>query len=99
MSQSPAPTAEKPAKAPIRWRKRLNRTAAALTHTVFVLVIVLAFIRGGEPQATVKQSARLAEPPAPMLTPPPPEPAPQRTAALPETPQERPEQIAAPQST
>jgi hypothetical protein len=98
MSESPAPSADKPAKAPVRWRARLNRAAAALTHTAFVLVIVLAFIRGGEPQATVKDPARLAEQPAPAANPPQPEPAPHRVAALPEPPQERPTEIAAPQS-
>jgi D-alanyl-D-alanine carboxypeptidase-like protein len=97
MSESPAPSAAKPAKAPVRWRARLNRAAAALTHTVFVLVIVLAFVRGGEPQATVKEPDRLAQQPAPALTPPTPEP--RRTAALPETPQERAGEVPAPQST
>jgi hypothetical protein len=56
------------------WRRRLNRLAAALTHSVFVLIIALTFMQGGGPQATVKEAARL-----PVLAN-----APGETAALPE---------------
>jgi hypothetical protein len=77
MNNASAPTAKTPAKSPAAWRARLNGTAAALTHSVFVLVLALVFVRGGEPQATVKQAPsgaeRLAE-------------APSRTAALPSPP-------------
>jgi hypothetical protein len=43
-----------PAKTATRLRAKINRIAAALTHAVFVLAIALMFMRGGEPQATVK---------------------------------------------
>jgi hypothetical protein len=45
-----------------RGRWKASRIAAALTHTVFIMVIALAFIRGGEPQATVKENPPFAEP-------------------------------------
>jgi hypothetical protein len=44
-------------------RGRINRVAAALTHAVFVLAIALIFVRGGEPQATVKQAGMRQNPP------------------------------------
>jgi hypothetical protein len=71
--ESPEPSRSAPRS---RLRKRLHRTAAALTHSVFVLAIVLAFIRGGgTPHATVKEPAARIESPTE---------APQETAALPE---------------
>ena len=51
-------------KPPSRMRARINRFAAALTHVVFVLAIALVFIRGGEPQATVKDAGAAPEPAA-----------------------------------
>lgn len=59
-------------------RARIHRAGAGLTHSVFVLVIALIFIRGGEPQATVKESLPpvsdsepgvAALPGAPLITP------------------------------
>jgi hypothetical protein len=45
------------------WGK-INRVAAALTHVVFILVVALVFIRGGEPQATVNDGTARQDPPA-----------------------------------
>ena len=42
-------------------RAKVNRVAAALTHVVCVLAVVLIFVRGGEPQATVKDIAARPE--------------------------------------
>src|SRR5690349_17273750 len=42
------------------WRK-VHRAAAGLTHAVFALAVVLILVRGGEPRATVKESARLED--------------------------------------
>ncbi len=45
-------------------RSKINRIAAAMTHAVFVLAIALAFMRGGEPQATVKEAGLRTDAPA-----------------------------------
>lgn len=44
-----------------RIKRKANRVAAGLTHTVFILAIALVFARGSEPLATVKEGARLAD--------------------------------------
>jgi hypothetical protein len=45
-----------PVKTAARAKAKINRIAAGLTHAVFVLAIALMFMRGGEPQATVKDA-------------------------------------------
>jgi hypothetical protein len=45
-------------------RSKINRIAAAMTHAVFVLAIALTFMRGGEPQATVKEAGLRTDAPA-----------------------------------
>ena len=76
MSKAPASPEPTPNAPRTRLRKRLHRVAAALTHSVFLLAIALAFIRGGgTPHATVKEPALRIEEPTET---------PRDTAALPE---------------
>jgi D-alanyl-D-alanine carboxypeptidase len=48
---------EKPAKAALPLRKKLNHLAEAVAHSVFVLAIALIFVQGAQPQVTVKATA------------------------------------------
>jgi len=92
MPKAAAETVKRTLQLPVRWRAKMHRAAAGLTHAVFVLALVLTFVRGGEPQATVKdipprevapaevprQTARL-----PQLSPPPPQQSPEESGGEP----------------
>jgi hypothetical protein len=77
MTEAQAKPETPPAKPPLAWRKKFNRAAAALTHSVFVLAIALAFAKGNDAESPVRDAAPRTEQPA--------EP-PRHTAALPERP-------------